>query len=179
VICCLKKKQLDWLLKLFFPNGSVFKTKIFGRVQEQLQKEIVKITNETMRTCRDEEIKETSGESGLKKYREGKTVANDVKFTVSYNMGWNKRSSGRKYDSISGHGFLMGGHTKNNIHHRCLSKCCSKCAKESKDKAPEHKCHKNHDGSSKSMETEAIFRMVLETKREQNYTISTIISDDD
>ena len=72
---------------LNLPNGSAFKTKTFGRVQEKFRKEIVKTTNETMRMCRDEEIKETIGESRLKKYREGKMVANDVKLTVSYDMG--------------------------------------------------------------------------------------------
>jgi len=28
--------------------------------------------------------------------------------TVSYDMGWSKRSTGKVYDSLSGHGFLIG-----------------------------------------------------------------------
>ena len=44
---------------------------------------------------------------------------------------------------------------------------------------PPHECPKNHLGSSKSMECEAIFRMVLEAHRDLNYTIAVIISDDD
>ena len=33
-------------------------------------------------------------------------IASEVQLVVMYDMGWNKRSSGHKYDSISGHGFL-------------------------------------------------------------------------
>ena len=42
-----------------------------------------------------------------------------------------------------------------------------------------HECPKNHVGSSKSMETEAIFRMANEAYDELGYTLSTIILDDD
>ena len=96
-------------------------------------------------------------------------------------MGWNKRSSGHKYDSISGHGFLMGGLNKKVLNHRSLSKCCTICSKAQKQGVPAkgHECPKNHDGSSKSMETEAIYQMVLEATRDQGFTVATIISDDD
>ena len=39
---------------------------------------------------------------------------NKVKLTVQYDMGWQKRSSGRRYDSSSGHAFIIGGR-KNRI----------------------------------------------------------------
>jgi len=38
-----------------------------------------------------------------------------VSITVSFDMSWNKRSSGNRYDSISGHAFFIG----------CLSKTLS------------------------------------------------------
>ena len=34
---------------------------------------------------------------------------NKVKLTVTYDMGWQKRSSGRIYDSSSRHAFVIGG----------------------------------------------------------------------
>ena len=34
---------------------------------------------------------------------------NKVKLTVQYDMGWQKRSSVRRYDSSSGHAFIIGG----------------------------------------------------------------------
>ena len=36
---------------------------------------------------------------------------NPVKLTVSYDMGWSKRSTGKVYDSLSGHGYLVGART--------------------------------------------------------------------
>ena len=37
---------------------------------------------------------------------------NKVKLTVTYDMGWQKRSSGRRYDTSSGHAFIIGGISK-------------------------------------------------------------------
>ena len=37
---------------------------------------------------------------------------NNVKLTVPYGMGWQKRSSGRKYDSSSGHAFIIWARIK-------------------------------------------------------------------
>ena len=94
-------------------------------------------------------------------------------------MGWNKRSSGNKYDSISGHGFVLGGNSKKIINYRCMSKCCRICALSEKEKDVPHKCPKNHKGSSKLMETEAINRMVKDAYYNKWYTYSVIVSDDD
>ena len=32
----------------------------------------------------------------------------NIKLSISYDMGWQKRSGGRVYDSLSGHGFFIG-----------------------------------------------------------------------
>ena len=48
-------------------NGSTFKKKTFGRIQDAIRKEIVKISNESMTASRDKEIEMTIGESGLAK----------------------------------------------------------------------------------------------------------------
>lgn len=48
------------------------------------------------------------------KYREGKLKSKEVPLILMYGMEgmeWNKRSSGNKYDSISGHGFVLGGNS--------------------------------------------------------------------
>ena len=37
---------------------------------------------------------------------------NKDKLTVTYEMGWQKRSSGRRYDSSSGHAFIIGARSK-------------------------------------------------------------------
>ena len=132
-----------------------------------------------MQEGRDKEIKETIGEDLYQKYKEGKLKSEEVSLIVMYDMGWNKRSSGNKYDSISGHGFVLGGNSKKIINYRCMSKCCRICALSKKGKEVPHECPKNHEGSSKSMETEAIYRMVKDSYYNQGYTCSVIVSDDD
>lgn len=60
----------------------------------------------------ESEVLATVGNEKFHEWKEKKLNASDVKLTISYDMGWNKRSSGNKYDSISGHGFILGKHTK-------------------------------------------------------------------
>ena len=52
---------------------------------------------------------------------------NKVKLTVTYDMGWQKRSSGRRYDSSSGHAFIIGARIKGIIGMVLYSKACRKC----------------------------------------------------
>ena len=97
---------------LELPHGSTFKRSSFSRVQSAIRPLIKAISDDSMLLAREEEIKATHGENKLVEYLEKKTKPEDVPLTVSYDMGWNKRSSGHKYDSISGHGMIMGGLTK-------------------------------------------------------------------
>ena len=148
---------------LDLPHGSTFRRSTFSRIQTAIRTEIKNISDESMINSRNEEIKATIGERMFANFLDKKTHPKDVKLTVSYDMGWNKRSSGHKYDSISGHGFVLGGIHKKILNHKCLSKCCTICDKQqgetNEQKTPPHECPKNHNGSSKSMETEAIFQM--------------------
>ena len=50
-----------------------------------------------------------------------------VDLVASYDMGWQKRSSGNSYDSPSGHAFLVGSRTKKIIAMIVMAKQCSKC----------------------------------------------------
>ena len=52
---------------------------------------------------------------------------NKVKLTVTYDMGWQKISSGRIYDSSSGHAFIIGARSKGIIGMVLYSKACRKC----------------------------------------------------
>ena len=78
---------------------------------------------------------------------------NKVKLTVTYKMGWQKRSSGRRYDSSSRHAFIIGARSKVIIGMFLYSKACRKCgaAEKRREEAEEHECPKNFEGSSKSM----------------------------
>ena len=166
---------------LDLPHSSTFQRHTFARVQLAIRNEIKKITDKSMSDARDEEVRKTVGEEQFLKWKDKETNPKEVPLTVSFDMGWNKRSSGTKYDSISGHSFLLGSQTKKIINHQCLSKVCSKCEIAKLNNVPpiDHECPRNHEGSSKSMECEAIFRMTKQSFYDHKYHISVIISDDD
>ena len=48
-----------------------------------------------------------------------------VGIAVSYDMGWQKRSTGKLCDSLSGHGFIFGVRTGNVIGYQVKSICCT------------------------------------------------------
>ena len=68
-----------------------------------------------MRSALEEEILEQmihkDREEDFKKWKNGEFVRR-VFLTVSFDMGWNKRSTGTRYDSKSGHTLLVGKRTK-------------------------------------------------------------------
>ena len=80
-----------------------------------------------------------------------------VLLIVSFDMGWQKHSSGNKYDSLSGHAFMIGAESRKVIHCVVTSKMCATCqsAESNGTVAKEHKCPKNYSGSSKAMEADA------------------------
>ena len=77
-------------------------------------------------------------------------------------MGWQKISYGRRYDSSSGHAFIIGARSKGVIKMVLYSKACRKfyAAEKRREEAEEHECPKNFEGSSKSMESSEILKMV-------------------
>ena len=52
---------------------------------------------------------------------------NKFEITLTYDMGWKKRSSGRRYDSSSGHAFIVGGRSMGIIRMFLYYKACQKC----------------------------------------------------
>ena len=108
-------------------------------------------------------------------------INNKVKLTVTYDMGWQKRSSVRRYDSSIGHTFIFGARIKGVIIMVLYSKACRKCDSTEKrgEEAEEHEVPKNFEGSSKSMEASAIFKMVEDALYNRAFIVDTIISDKD
>ena len=78
---------------------------------------------------------------------------NKVKITVIYDMGCQKRSSGRRYESSSGHTLIIGGGSKVIIGMVLYSKSCRNCdaAEKRGEETEEHEFPKNFEGSSKIM----------------------------
>ena len=77
-------------------------------------------------------------------------------------MGWNKRSRGNRYDSNSGHAFVIGARSNKIVDLRVLSKTCRVCQyAEKHNKKVQHVCPKNYSGPSKSMEVDALLNIVV------------------
>ena len=81
---------------------------------------------------------------------------------VSYNMGGQKCA--RTFNSLSGHGLMIGECTKRVVAFQTFSKVCRKCQihhKKMKERQTpdvpvrKHHCPQNYSGSSKGMEAEA------------------------
>ena len=86
-----------------------------------------------------------------------------VPVLVSYDMGWQKRSCGKVFDSLSGHGFFIGCRTKKVVSLGVLQKKCALCQNHKKRDLPipDHECNSNHSDSSGSMEV-LLCRQMLE-----------------
>ena len=114
-------------------------------------------------------------------YRDN-TCSDDVEpeTVIQYNMCWQKRGSGRQYNSMSGVGCAIGPNTGKVLGFDILSKACRKCAYwETKGKqAPDHECSRNWFGSSKAMESEVGATIASELEQ-KNCKIKTLIMDDD
>ena len=106
---------------------------------------------------------------------------NKVKLTVTYDMGWQKISSGRRYESSSGHAFIIGGRSTGINVMVPYYKSCQNCdaAEKRGEEAEEHECSKNFEGSSKSMEASAILKMVEDAFYNLFFIIDVIVSNND
>jgi len=97
-----------------------------------------------------------------------------------YDMGWQRRGSGRCYDSKSGVGTMIGNNSGKICAYGVRSKCCRKCdyyhaiGKE----VPHHICSRNWVGSSKAMEPYVGGELVKEIET-HNIDVGTIIMNDD
>ena len=88
-----------------------------------------------------------------------------VGIKIGYDMGWQKRSGGTKYDSMSGHSFYVGLNNNKIVRYVVLSKHCWYCLyQKMKGKIiKKHDCSMNYEGkSSKAMEADGALRIALE-----------------
>nr|XP_022290026.1 uncharacterized protein LOC111101728 [Crassostrea virginica] len=126
------------------------------------------VAEESMQECLEEEIQETVRNEG------------NEDLTVSVDAGWQKRGSGRSFDSLSGHCSMIGTQTGKVLDCEVRIKSCRICehAKREKNQPKDHNCRQNWQGSSKSMEQDMVISMVKK-KLEKGINISTVICDED
>ncbi len=106
-----------------------------------------------------------------------------ISLAASLDMGWQKRSSGNKYDSKSAHMFLIGLRLGKPIGYMCVSVACRTCdnAKKKDREASHHFCGCNYEGSAKSMEPSAARHLIKELCEESKGRLfaGTLVGDDD
>ena len=107
----------------------------------------------------------------------------NIGIIVSYDMGWQKRSTGRIYDSISGHGFMIGTMTGKVVAVGVKCKKCTRCTIANKNNTTvrTHNCPVNHIGSSGSMEASMALELITNMSEKSNAKvyIKGVVSDDD
>ncbi|XP_062579139.1 uncharacterized protein LOC134241063 [Saccostrea cucullata] len=106
---------------------------------------------------------------------------NENGLVVAVDAGWQKRGSGKTYDSLSGHCSMVGPLSDKVLSYSLRSKNCRVCSvAESTNKNPAaHECSKNWEGSSKAMEADMVIEMVQDLQKSKGITIDGIIGDED
>ena len=106
-----------------------------------------------------------------------------IGISISYDMGWQKRATGRIYDSLSGHGYFIGYLGKNIVQYGLMKKKCSTCIRQNSLSLPfrSHRCAVNWEGSSGAMEAGLALKLVLEIEKTYGELvyIKEIVTDDD
>ena len=120
----------------------------------------------------------------LGKYDDVPIEIQRIGISVSFDMGWQKRSTGRLYDSISGHGYLIGCRTNNMIAMGVKKKKCSICNKVNKaDNVPvkAHKCAINWTGASGAMESSLALDLIsnISLNSSNRIYVKDMVYDDD
>jgi hypothetical protein len=126
---------------LSLPNGSTMKTNTFNHMINESESVIVGIAKEVLWKNLVEEIRLTMllyPDFNIEEWKKA-SLLGQAQLTQAYvdstmDMGWNKRSSGLRFDSLSGHAFLYGVLTRLPIAMCSKSKYCSICSWWQKNK---------------------------------------------
>jgi hypothetical protein len=181
------------------PNDTTMQSRSFGIIEDRISVKLQKLSADILKENLIEEVK-LSMQAATMDYRndfdlwkqsiEGTIVLSKSKYpkiACSFDMGWQKRSSGNRYDSPSGHALLIGARTRKPVAFMLKSKVCNYCKTwEKKQRAsadplpvPDHRCTKNHSSSSSAMEPQACLVMVVSTYNDFNVIVQYIVADDD
>jgi len=173
---------------LDLPRSQAFASNSFTNVERKVGKIVRRVSDRLIANALKEEIIATMKKNGMTMtYDEWISIPKETRptvlLTVTLDMGWQKRSSGRTYDSLSGHCFAIGGETKKIIKVFVATKHCRACEirkKNGKDKVEHEDCPANYEGSSKGMESEAIVEMIRQGyKDDDGFIVGFVCMDDD
>jgi len=178
---------------LGLPHSTSMQKRFFSSIESRISPHIVGICDEVLHENLQDEVKlhynNKRNDEGVLLFdlwlrKELPSPADWPKLPMSTDMAWQKRSSGKRYDSLSGHALLCTTTFRKPAMQETLAKSCCICKlwhlKHLADEpAPEHICTINHTGSSGSMEPIAVLNMAMRLYRVHNVVASPIITDDD
>jgi hypothetical protein len=188
---------------LGLPNDTTIHTRSFGLIEERISPIIQSVTDQILLENLTEEVRLTfeqlpdKDESDLITWKNSLTdkdmVYSTAKYpslSVSFDMGWQQRSSGVRYNSPSGHAFFVGGLCRKPIAVRVKSRICNYCLAWKKKNPPSeefpdglpvavHDCTLNHIGSAASMEPRAALDIIIDMFHRRHVTVDRICIDDD
>jgi hypothetical protein len=182
---------------LGLPNDTTMHSRSFGIVEERMSPIIQSVTNRILQENLIEEVRLTFAAIPNKDPRDFELWKNSLndnnavlpldkypKVDASYDMAWQQRSSGRKYNSPSGHAFLMGGLSRRPIALDIKCKICNFCTTWKKKHGEQsavriHACTINHTGTSKAMEPLGCLSLVVDTYERHRVVVARICIDDD
>ncbi|XP_052212333.1 uncharacterized protein LOC127831382 isoform X2 [Dreissena polymorpha] len=127
-----------------------------------------------------EEVAKSSADTFLREEVHLNEMPNN-EIDVSVDAGWQKRGSGRAYDSLSGHCSMVSTKTGKVLAYAVRSKTCRVCSQHKKkgnDPCKLHDCRKNWSGSAKAMEPDMVTEMIIETAK-KGVKVTGIVGDDD
>ena len=167
---------------LGLPNLKSFAKNTYRKIEDLVGKHIRQVADNSMVSALDSEAELTQIKKNLST-TDWKKSEFPIGITVSYDMGWNKRSSGKTYDSLSGHALMIGALSKKIVSARVVNKECSTCTQAQRmgTEAKDHECPRNHEGSSKSMEADTALYLVnkLDDYSDSKLYIEAFVTDDD
>ena len=100
---------------------------------------------------------------------------------ASYDAGWQRRGSGRTYNSSSGHSSLVGCRTGKIIDYEVRIKSCKACENAAKkcEKPKPHDCRENWSASAKSMEADMAASMLKQHEESNSENVVRLVMDND
>jgi len=166
---------------LDLPNCKTIDSRFFNNMELAVGSTIRKVSAKSMDEATNEEVKLTLADEIKQKQFEQENLL--AMITVSFDMGWNKRSSGNRYDSLSGHALAIGCLSNKILNVVVSSKICRLCsiARENGEEPPEHVCPQNYEGSSKAMEADAALTLYKDiyNKSGKRIHLQAVVADDD
>ena len=135
---------------------------------------------DAIQCCTQEAIEEAAEEEKLLASDNIDIESGCPKVTVIVDGAWSKRSYGTGYNALSGAACIIGARTKKVLFLGVRNKFCSICVQNKKRDIPiAHKCFKNWEGSSTSMESDIILEGFRTSVDSLGLVFDTIVSDGD